>query len=100
MHLPQRGRGDRPRRETDECLVGHLAKGFLETARDYFVGPWRDFVLQAFKFFGVFLGQEGAHDRQHLAELDVHAAQADEALVHAARVAAIDLRPALFVVVA
>jgi hypothetical protein len=49
--------------------------------------------LQRLELLDDLARQERAHDRQDLAELDVHAAQADEAFVHAARVAAMDLVP-------
>jgi hypothetical protein len=95
VDLAERRRGDRRLLEAGERRLGRLAERLLERLGDRRGTVGRHLVLQALELLGVRPRQERAHDRQDLAELDVDAAQPDEALVHAARVLAVDLLPAL-----
>jgi hypothetical protein len=90
------GRGrDRLARERRERLVGRLAEGAPERLGHLLVRLRRNFILKPLELLGVGARQERAHDREDLPQLDVDAAQPDEAAVHAARVAAVHSLPAV-----
>ncbi len=76
-----------------EALLGAPAEAPHEGLAHLVEGTRRHLVLQALELLGVHRRQEPAHDRQHLPELDVDAAQAKHAAEQALGVRFVDTPP-------
>ena len=95
VDLTERGGGDRLVRERLEHLLRRFPERLHERLLDRLVGLRRNIVLQRLELLHDLARQERSHHREDLAELDVHAAERDKALVHAARILAMRALPLL-----
>ena len=95
VNLAERRGGDRLVRERLEHLLRRLAERFDERLADRLVRLGRHVVLQRLELLDDLARQERPHDGEDLTQLDVHAAQRDEAAIHATRVLAMRLLPLL-----